>query len=69
MSAATQFIAAIASNMSDVEKPLADIRAVLEDGEALMHLGVTDEDQEMVEEAHALVSEWMRAGQTIYSGI
>jgi len=32
------------------------IRFTLEDGAALLSLGVTDEDQETVEEAHAIVS-------------
>lgn len=32
------------------------IRAVLEDGAALLALGITDEDQEAVEEAHFMVS-------------
>ena len=32
------------------------IRATLEDGAALLSLGITDEDQEAVEVAHELVS-------------
>jgi len=32
------------------------IRDVLEDGQALAELGITDDDQEAVEEAHALVA-------------
>lgn len=62
MTEARQFIEAIASNMKEVKKPLASIRNVLEDGEALAYLGVTDEDQEMVEEAHDMVSGWIKAG-------
>lgn len=62
MNEARQFIEAIASNMKEVKKPLASIRNVLEDGEALAYLGVTDEDQEMVEEAHDMVSGWIKAG-------
>lgn len=64
MNKAIQFIKAIASNMSEVEKPLIDIRNVLEDGEALGYLGATDEDQEMIEDAHAMVSGWIDAGLT-----
>ena len=63
MSNATQFIEAIASNMSEVNKPLSDILAVLEDGEALASLGATDEDQELIEEAHSIVSDKIAAGQ------
>lgn len=64
MSTAFQFIEAIASNMSEVKKSLIDIRNVLEDGEALGYLGATDEDQEMIEEAHAMVTGWIDAGLT-----
>jgi len=62
MTAARQFIEAIASNMSELKKPLAGIRNVLEDGEALAYLGATDDDQEMIEEAHDMVSGWIDAG-------
>lgn len=62
MNAAREFIEAIASNLEEVQKPLRAIRAVLEDGEALGYLGATDEDQEMVEEAHDMVSGWISAG-------
>lgn len=64
MNAARQFIEAIASNMTEVKKPLKAIRDTLEDGEALLHLGATDDDQEMVEEAHDMVTQWMDAGLT-----
>jgi len=62
MNAARQFIEAIASNMAELKKPLIDIRNVLEDGEALTYLGATDDDQEMVEEAHDMVTAWINAG-------
>ena len=61
------FIAAIASNMGELtHKPLADIKAVLEDGEALLHLGATDDDQGVVEEAHDIVCGWISAGYESY---
>lgn len=61
------FIAAIASNMGELtHKPLADIKAVLEDGEALLHLGATDDDQVVVEEAHSIVSAWLDVGYESY---
>ena len=34
----------------------AQIRAALEDGAALAALGITDDDQEAVEEAHASIA-------------
>lgn len=64
MNEARQFIEAIASNMLELKKPLAGIRNVLEDGEALNYLGATDEDQEMIEEAHAMITGWIDAGMT-----
>lgn len=63
---ALDFIAAIASNMREVNKPLADIRDTLTDGEALMHLGADDSDQPMIEEAHSIVTGWMEAGHRSY---
>jgi hypothetical protein len=62
MNAARQFIEAIASNMAELRKPLQSIRSVLEDGEAMQCLGVTDEDQGMVEEAHEMVAIWISEG-------
>jgi hypothetical protein len=62
MNAARQFIEAIASNLEEVKKPLRAILDALEDGEALGYLGATDEDQDMVEEAHDMVSGWISAG-------
>lgn len=62
MNAARQFIEAIASNMAEVKKPLTGIRDTLEDGEALAYLGATDEDQELVEEAHDMVCGWIASG-------
>lgn len=62
MNPARQFIEAIASNFSEQVKSLSSIRYVLEDGEALLLLGVGDEDQEMVEEAHSMVCEWIKGG-------
>ena len=65
--AALDFIATIASNMSELtHKPLTDIKSVLEDGEALLNLGATDDDQEMVEEAHDIVCQWIKAGHESY---
>ena len=63
-SLALEFIKAIASNMAEVNKPLQEILYALEDGEALAYLGVTDEDLDMVEEAHAMVSDWIKDGRT-----
>ena len=63
--AALEFIKAIASNMPEVNKPLQAILEALEDGEALAYLGVTDEDLDMVEEAHAMVSDWIKDGKRI----
>lgn len=63
--AAFDFIKAIASNMPEVNKPLCAILEVLEDGEALAYLGVTDEDLDMVEEAHAVVSDWIKDGKRL----
>lgn len=59
---ARQFIDTIASNMPEVNKNLIDILCVLEDGEALMRMGATDDDQEAIECAYALVNEWIDAG-------
>ena len=61
-----EFINSIASNMPEVNKPLTTIRDVLEDGEALMYLGVTDENQDLVEEAHDIVSTWIRSGREFF---
>ena len=61
---ALDFIKAIASNMPEVNKPsLGAILEALEDGEALAYLGVTDGDLDMVEEAHAMVSDWIKDGK------
>ena len=61
--AAIEFINVIGSNMEEVNKPLISIKNALEDGEALGYLGVTDEDQGMVEEAHDIVSNWIKEGK------
>ena len=63
--AALEFIKAIASNMPEVNKPLSAILEALEDGEALAYLGVTDDDLNMVEEAHAMVSDWIKDGKRL----
>ena len=64
---AIDFIAAIVSNMDELtRKPLIDILSVLEDGEALMNLGITDEDQELVEDAHDTVRQWIKTGHESY---
>lgn len=60
---AVEFINSIASNMPEAIKPLVTIKDVLEDGEALAYLGVTDEDQDLVEEAHNIVSTWIESGR------
>lgn len=64
--AALDFIEAIASNMPEVNKPLRVILDALEDGEALAYLGVTDDDLDMVEEAHAMVSDWIKDGKCLF---
>lgn len=63
MNASIEFIKAIASNFAETKVELADIKNVLEDGAALADLGATDDDQEMVETAHALICEWMAEGK------
>ena len=63
--AAFDFIKAIASNMPEVNKPLWAILEALEDGEALDYLGVSDDDLDMVEEAHAMVSDWIKDGKRL----
>lgn len=60
---ALEFIGAIASNMTEQRILLSDIADVLNDGEALYHLGATNEDQPMVEHAYALVSELISSGK------
>lgn len=59
---ALEFIEVIAGNMAEEIKQLPVILDVLEDGEALAYLGVNDEDLDMVEEAHAMVSDWIKDG-------
>ena len=63
MNAAIEFIKAIASNFAETRVELVDIKNVLEDGDALAGLGATDDDQEMVETAHALICEWIGEGK------
>ena len=64
---ALEFIAAIASNMTDQHILLSDIADVLTDGEALSHLGATDYDQPMIEHAHSLVSDLIQSGKKYWS--
>jgi len=64
---ALEFIAAIASNMTDQPILLSGIADVLADGEALLYLGATDDDQPMIEHAHALVSELIKSGKKYWS--
>ena len=64
--AAFDFIKVIAGNMTEEIKQLRAILDVLEDGEALAYLGVTDEDLDMVEEAHAMVSDWIKDGKSLF---
>lgn len=66
MNSEKQLIDAIASNITEVNKTLSAIKDALEDGEALAYLGATDQDQEIVEDAHALVTEWMDKGIEFY---
>lgn len=54
---AQQIIEAIRETTTD----LSDIKAALEDGTALAAIGVTDDDQEAVEEAHAQIKELINA--------
>ena len=65
---AREFIAAIASNMTECNILLSDIANVLTDGEALSHLGATDEDQPMIEHAHSLVSDLINSGKKYWGG-
>lgn len=62
--AAFNFIKVIAGTMTGEIKQLRAILDVLEDGETLAHLGVSDEDTLLVEEAHAMVSDWIKDGRT-----
>ena len=64
MDKAISFIEMIAGNLPEVDQPLSAIIDVLEDGEALAWLGVTDEDQDVVEDAHAMVSDWIKEGRS-----
>lgn len=61
---ALDLINAIAEEMTLGAPDLSHIRNVTEDGEALAELGLSDEDQEMVEEAHWMLTEWMDKGFT-----
>lgn len=62
--AALEFIEVIAGNLPEVDKSLSAIRDVIEDGEALAYLGVSDDDLPLVEEAHAMVSDWIKEGRS-----
>ncbi len=59
----------IAGNMNEVNKPIQAMIDTLEDGEALAYLGVTDEDQEAVEHAHALLTKAMKNGFEFYEPV
>ena len=61
--AVLEFIKVIAGTMTGEIKQLRAILDVLEDGEALANLGVSDEDISLVEEAHAMVSDWIKDGR------
>lgn len=63
---ALEFIEVIAGNMAEEIKQLPVILDVLEDGEALAYLGVKDEDLDMVEEAHTMVSDWIKDGKRLF---
>lgn len=45
---------------------LSDIKAVLEDGEALFAFGFEDCDQEVIEEAHETICGWIICGLDYY---
>ena len=64
--AAFNFIKVIAGTMTGEIKQLRAILDVLEDGETLAHLGVSDEDILLVEEAHAMVSDWIKDGKRLF---
>ena len=64
--AAFDFIKVIAGNLDEENAPLCSILDVLEDGETLAYLGVSDEDLDMVEEAHAMVSDWVKDGKRLF---
>ena len=64
--AAFDFIKVIAGTMTGEIKQLRAILDVLEDGEALANLGVSDEDQWLVVEAHAMVSDWIKDGKRLF---
>ena len=64
--AAFDFIKVIAGNMDEHPEPLCSILDVLEDGETLAYLGVSDEDLSRVEEAHAMVSDWIKDGKRLF---
>ena len=66
---ALEFIGAIASNIRAQRILLSDIVDVLNDGEALFHLGATDEDQPMVEHAYALVVELISSGKKYWEAV
>lgn len=66
---ALEFIGAIASNMPERRILLSDIANVLTDGETLYNLGVTDEDQPMVEHAYALVVELIQSGKKYWEAV
>ncbi|MGL4754372.1 MAG: hypothetical protein ACRCXB_18520 [Aeromonadaceae bacterium] len=59
---AQSIIEAIASNIQG-QVELSEVKAVLEDGEALGCLGVEDCDQEFVEEAHNIICERIESGE------
>lgn len=45
---------------------LSDIKAALEDGEALLAYGFDDGDQEVIEDAHETVCSWIIGGLAYY---
>ena len=67
MEKALNIIHLIASEISDQHIFLSDIADVLADGEALRHLGISDDDQTAVECASALVLELIQSGKKYWN--
>ena len=63
MNQAIIFIQAIGQELTEMNPLLQDILYVLEDGDAMERMGVTDDDQELVEEAHSWVQSWIDEGK------
>lgn len=64
---ALQLINQFADDLDGLATELYRVREGLEDGEALSFFGLTDADQELVEEAHTIVVGWIDAGHYSYA--